>query len=117
MVSLLLCRDKRDHLCSAVAISWLYSEGVAFVAWLYSEAFHVMLIRFQCISLCMVLCIQVAGSKCSLSFSREHSTADGLEHVLALNTALLQTSDIPAILQHAAKNDTPAFASLVPPTR
>eukprot|EP00041_Stephanoeca_diplocostata_P017448 m.351630 g.351630 ORF g.351630 m.351630 type:complete len:185 (-) comp20702_c0_seq18:121-675(-) len=78
-------------------------------------------VREQALALSSVIAAKsptaVAGSKCSLSFSREHSTADGLEHVLALNTALLQTSDIPAILQHAAKNDTPAFASLVPPTR
>jgi delta(3,5)-delta(2,4)-dienoyl-CoA isomerase len=40
--------------------------------------------------------VAVQASKLSLTFSRDHSVASGLEHVAALNQGLLQTGDIAA---------------------
>lgn len=53
--------------------------------------------------------IAVVGTKVNLNFSRDRSTADGLDYVLQYNSVMLQTSDIPATMMAAATKRQPVY--------
>ena len=38
--------------------------------------------------------VAVTGTKLSLNYSRDHTVQEGLNHILQLNSALLQTEDM-----------------------
>jgi Delta3,5-Delta2,4-dienoyl-CoA isomerase len=39
--------------------------------------------------------VAVTTTKLSLNYSRDHSVQEGLDHILLLNSAMLQTDDLP----------------------
>ena len=58
--------------------------------------------------------VAVTCTKATLNYARDHSVADGLAQVLALNSAMLQTADIGVILKAAQeKNPNPDFPDLL----
>uniref|UniRef100_A0A7S4IG97 3-hydroxyisobutyryl-coenzyme A hydrolase n=1 Tax=Odontella aurita TaxID=265563 RepID=A0A7S4IG97_9STRA len=64
--------------------------------------------------------VAVAGTKLSLNYSRDHTVADGLEHIAAHNAAALMTGDIVASFVASAgggDGEVPLFAKLMPHAR
>jgi len=56
--------------------------------------------------------VAVVGTKRSLVYSRDHSVADGLEHVAAHNTSALMTDDIPTAIASAIQKTSAKFHKL-----
>jgi len=56
--------------------------------------------------------LAVEATKANLNFSRDHSVADGLQHVLMLNRANLQAPDVQIALQAFRKKETPSFPKM-----
>mmetsp|Transcript_16548 Transcript_16548/g.33899 ORF Transcript_16548/g.33899 Transcript_16548/m.33899 type:complete len:302 (-) Transcript_16548:110-1015(-) len=63
--------------------------------------------------------VAVTGTKLSLNYSRDHSVADGLEHIATHNAAALITDDIMTSFVSAASggNSAPDFVPLCPISR
>jgi len=53
--------------------------------------------------------VAVMGTKRSLIYSRDHTVAEGLEHVAGHNALALMTSDIPAAFMAATSKKRPSF--------
>jgi delta(3,5)-delta(2,4)-dienoyl-CoA isomerase len=58
--------------------------------------------------------VAVIGTKQSLVYSRDHSVAEGLEHIATHNSLALVTEDIPAAVLAAKHKTTPSFANMAP---
>jgi delta(3,5)-delta(2,4)-dienoyl-CoA isomerase len=56
--------------------------------------------------------IAVMGTKRSLVYSRDHTVAEGLEHVASHNALALMTSDIPAAMVAASNKERARFAPI-----
>lgn len=56
--------------------------------------------------------VGVEATKVNLNFSRDHSVADGLQHVMLLNRANLQTQDLPISVQAFMKKQKPSYSNL-----
>lgn len=56
--------------------------------------------------------VGVLGTKRSLVYSRDHTVAEGLEHIAAQNALALMTDDIPAAVAAAQQKSTPKFKSI-----
>ena len=56
--------------------------------------------------------VAVTGTKRSLTFSRDHSVKEGLEHIAAHNAMALMTDDLIAAFTAAATKQPPKFANL-----
>lgn len=56
--------------------------------------------------------IAVMGTKRSLVYSRDHSVAEGLQHIATHNALALMTSDIPAAFVAASKKEMATFKPL-----
>jgi delta(3,5)-delta(2,4)-dienoyl-CoA isomerase len=58
--------------------------------------------------------VAVIGTKRSLLYSRDHSVADGLEHIATHNSLALVTEDIPTAFLATKQRNTPSFANMAP---
>ncbi len=56
--------------------------------------------------------IAVVGTKAFMNYSRDHTTADGLEYAANWNMAMLQTEDIPVAVSAGMSKTTPKFSKL-----
>jgi delta(3,5)-delta(2,4)-dienoyl-CoA isomerase len=56
--------------------------------------------------------LAVVGTKYHLNYSRDHSVADGLEHIAVWNAAALQSSDVPTAMAAAVQRHVTRFAKL-----
>lgn len=61
--------------------------------------------------------VAVAATKASLVFSRDHTVADGLEHVATMNQAFLQAPDLAISVQAMRSRERPQYPSLPPPAK
>jgi delta(3,5)-delta(2,4)-dienoyl-CoA isomerase len=61
--------------------------------------------------------IAVMGTKRSLIYSRDHTVAEGLEHIANHNALALMTSDIPTAFMASANKQRPQFPNLPPFSR
>jgi delta(3,5)-delta(2,4)-dienoyl-CoA isomerase len=61
--------------------------------------------------------VAVTGTKRSLLYSRDHTVAEGLEHIANHNALALMTSDIPSSFMAVANKEKPTFSPLPPASR
>jgi delta(3,5)-delta(2,4)-dienoyl-CoA isomerase len=61
--------------------------------------------------------VATLGTKKSLVYSRDHSVADGLEHIASHNAMALMTDDVAASFQAATSKTQPNFANFPPFSR
>eukprot|EP00811_Abedinium_folium_P007554 NODE_16973_length_968_cov_1.736029.p1 GENE.NODE_16973_length_968_cov_1.736029~~NODE_16973_length_968_cov_1.736029.p1 ORF type:complete len:316 (-),score=75.00 NODE_16973_length_968_cov_1.736029:20-877(-) len=57
--------------------------------------------------------VAVYGTKASLNFSRDHTVADGLDHIANLNSALLQAPDVRIAAGALLQRKVPEFPDLL----
>ena len=53
--------------------------------------------------------LSIRGSKEMLNYARDHSVADGLNHVATWNAAMLQSDDLMAAMVAGMSKQTPEF--------
>ncbi|CAJ1955337.1 unnamed protein product [Cylindrotheca closterium] len=58
--------------------------------------------------------VAVHGTKKSLMYSRDHSVAEGLEHVAMHNSLALMTDDVPEAHAASANKENPSFSNMLP---
>jgi hypothetical protein len=56
--------------------------------------------------------VAVVGTKRSLVYSRDHTVAEGLQHIANHNALALMTSDLPTAFMAASKKEQPRFSSM-----
>ncbi len=56
--------------------------------------------------------IAVVGTKHVLNYSRDHSVTEGLSYTATWNSAMLQTTDIPASFQAITQKQKPIYSNL-----
>lgn len=61
--------------------------------------------------------VAVAGTKLSLNYSRDHSVAEGLEHVAMHNSTALMTTDMIESFTGVSQGTKPTFQNLLPHSR
>merc|ERR1719277_396192 len=61
--------------------------------------------------------LAVVATKASLNYSREHTTADGLEHVALMNQVYLQAPDLGIATQAFLTKKKPSFPELPRPSK
>jgi Delta3,5-Delta2,4-dienoyl-CoA isomerase len=58
--------------------------------------------------------VAVVGTKRSLVYSRDHSVADGLDHIASHNALALTTDDVPIAVRSAQRKTIPTFPNMAP---